>query len=307
MWIRLFLLLALLLPTAAMAATTSVHQEGTWTLRTSTSAQMTKDYFCASEGKFSKDFTMVLARNILGQTSLILNWPGYAGNVGSVAPLRISVDKNSLRDVQATLKAPDMLVVPLGWDDEALNQLADAKQVTLASAKMNVRYDIKDSSKAFTRLNSCTASLIDRLPGIQGMSSGLNATLSKSGLSHAKLIQVSDAKNGAENFMIDGVFGGSVELAGDKGDVTQRMLEYVDQLELLCRAKFSSELGAPTPVSGGEIATAEAKCDAAHTGTITALLFANDGGKPRVYYLEGDRDRLAQIRSLRDMIAKSLK
>lgn len=268
---------------------------------------MTKDYFCASEGSFTNNYTMVLARNILGQTSLIMGWPGFNAALGQTVPLRITINQTPLRDVQATMKAADMLVVPLGWDDEALAKIADAKQIDFTTAKTTLRYNIKDTSKAFTRLNSCTASLIDRLPDSTGLSSEVGRTLKNSGLGHAKILQVSGLKEDeAENFIVDGVFGGAALLSG-KGDVSQRMLEYIDQLELLCKARFSSELGAPVPISGGEVTTAEAKCDSAQTGTTTALTFVKNGDTARVYYFESDKNHAQQVKTLRDRLAKSQK
>lgn len=306
--IRKFLFLgALLLPLNAMAAVTDVNQQGDWTLRTSSSAEMTKDYFCASEGKFERGFTMMMAQNILGQTSIILNWPGFDGATNAIVPIRITADGKALRDVQANLKSPELLVIPMGWDSDGLHKLANAKRLNFETSKVNVQYDIKDNDKAFARLNSCTASLIDRLPVITDANNDVSKVLEESGLKYAKRMQVPGENDGTENFLIDGAFGGSEKLSKDKGDVAQRMLQYVDQLELLCRAQFSSELGGPMPISDGEISTAEAKCDAPHTGTFTALAFVNKGGNSRVYYFEGDKDKAQQLRTLRDMVVKHLK
>lgn len=306
--IRKFLFLgALLLPLTAQASVVDVDQKDGWTLRTSSSTEMTKDYFCASEGKFERGFSMMMAQNILGQTSLILDWPGFDGATNAIVPIRISVDGKALRDVQANLKSPELLVIPMGWDSEGLQKLANAKRLNFETSKVNVRYNVQDNDKAFARLNSCTASLIDRLPSIADANNDVSKVLEESGLKYAKRIKVPGENDGTENFLIDGTFGGSEKLTKDKGDVTQRMLQYVDQLELLCRAQFSSELGGPTSISDGEVSTAEAKCDAPHTGTFTALAFVNKGGNTRVYYFEGDKERADQLRTLRNMVVKGLK
>src|SRR5690606_39211220 len=105
---------------------------------------------------------------------------------------------------------------------------------------------------------------------------------------------------------IDGTFGGATTLPG-KPDVMQQMLDYVDQLELLCRATFSSELGAPVPAADGEIATAEASCDAAHVGTLTTMVFASTDNETRVYYFEGEKMQGEKMKVLRDRIAQTLK
>jgi hypothetical protein len=304
--IRLLTLIYLLLPAAAFAAPPAMEQEGAWVLRTATTAKMTKDYFCASDAKFSNQYGMVVARNILGQTSLLLTWPGMTGSDGMTVPLRISLDGKPLRDALAVLKTNGLLIAPLGWDDDAIQQLANAKQVSFSTAKANVQLRLKENEAAFNRLNSCTASLLDRLPDTGALSTPVRNTLNKAGLGHGRSIQVIDNLK-AENFIVDGIFGGSTPLDSDKSDITQRMLDYVDQLELLCRAQFSSKLGAPNPINGGEIITAEAKCDAQHTGNVTALVFVNNGSSPRVYYFEGDKERMPQITALRDLVAKSLK
>jgi len=307
MRIRLLFLACLLLPVAAIAADASVEQQGNWTLRTSTSTQMTKDYFCASEGEFARGYKMVLARNILGQTSVILTWPDFTGATGTTVPLRLSVDDVPLRDMQANLKAPGLLVIPMGWDDEALNKLTDAKHVTFTSANNKSVFDIKDSSRAFTRLNSCTASLIDRLPASDGLSADVKATMLKAGLSHTKVIQVSGNDKASDNFIVDNIFGGSTLLTDGSADLTTRMLTYVDQLELICRSRFSSELSAPMPAADGEIMTAEARCDAPHNSSATTLIFLNTDGKTRVYYFETDGSRADQAKALRDRLLQSLK
>lgn len=305
MRIRLLLIACLTFALPAMAM--DVDQQGNWNLRTATSTQITKDYFCASEGKFSNDYGIVLAHNILGQTSLILNWPDFDGAMGSAVPIRISIDKKPFRDAEATLKAPGMLVVPLGWDDDALSKLTDAQVINIAAAKKDTAYHIKDSSKAFTRLNSCTASVIDRLPGSSALSDNTQHVLSKSGLSHAKVIQTVTDKSDTESFLIDGIFGGATTLSGSKADVTQQMLEYIDQLELLCRARFSSELGGSVPTQDGEIIVADAKCESAYAGTYTAMVFIRDGGRTRSYYFESDKAHTEQVRTLRDRVSASLK
>lgn len=304
---HLLFALTLVIPVAAHAVATDVEQQGGWTLRTSTSGQMTKDYFCASEGHFSHDFALVVARNLLGQSSLVLTWPGFTGAPGTSVPMRISVDQKTLRDVQAVAKGNNTLVAALGWDDEALGKLGAAKRITFAASVMNVRYNAKDNNAAFARLNSCTASLLDRLPDSKGLSSEVRRTLDKAHLGEVRMIQVADSKNSSENFLVDGTFGGSAVLDKGKSDVTQRMLDYVDQLELLCRARFSSQLGAPIPVKGGELIMAEAKCDTLHTGTITALAFVNDGSKPRVYYFEADKSNTSKVTALRDRLADAVK
>lgn len=304
--IRLCLLLCLLGLSYPAHAATTVEQQGAWVLRTATSNKMTKDYFCAAEGRFDTSHRMIMARNIIGQTSLIVTWPGFNGAVGSQIPLRLNIDKNPLRDAQATIKAPNLLVVPFGWDDDVLNQLTNAKKITLNAANASLQFNIKDSSKAFTRLNSCTASLADRLPPSSNLSGTVSKALTKSGFGHAKTLAVNDSKNNAENFLLDDIFGGTAVMQNESDDITQTMLSYVDQLELMCRSRFTSELGAATPISGGEITTADAKCDAAHTGTFTALAFVKTGGKPRVYYFEGEKNRAQQLKSLRDILARNL-
>jgi len=307
MRIRLFALtLCLVLPLAARAATTDVEQQGTWTLRTATSAQMTKDYFCASEGHFARGFSLVAARNLLGQSSLVLTWPGANLPVGTTVPLRISADKKAILDIKATAKTPETLVAALGWDDEAMASLGEAHHINVVQNTMTVRYDVKNGGAAFGRLNSCTASLLDRLPDSSGLSPEVRKTLKSASMADVRVVQVVDDKKGAENFIIGGIFGGSAPVDAGKSDVSQRMLDYIDQLELLCASRFSSELGAPVPGKDGDITTAEAKCDALHTGTITALAFTG-GDSPRVYYFETDKAHAIQATQLRDKLVSAMK
>ena len=311
MRIRLFiLLLALtLLPRTVLAATVDVVQQGAWTLRTATSAQMTKDFFCASQAQFDRGYGLVVARNLLGQSSLVLTWPDTKAAVGSTVPLRITMDQKPLRDVTATVRDSNTLVAALGWDDDALNSLSSAGRVMIAATDIGVRYNFKDANSAITRLTSCTASLLDRLPNSAGLSPDVRNALKKAGIKDVHMVQVTAGTKGApENFIVDGIFGGSAMLSEGKPDVSDRMLDYVDQLELLCRSRFSSDLGAPVPAkAGGQLTTAEAKCDTLHTGTVTALMFVSDESKARVYYFEADKSRADQVRALRDKLVDALK
>ncbi len=303
----LLIALCLLAPVAAQAATTDVEQQGAWVLRTATSAQMTKDYFCASEGHFARGYSLIAARNLLGQSSLVMIWPGANLTPGATVPLRISADQKAILDVKAMVKAPDTLVAALGWDDDALSTLGAARAITVTENNLTVRYDTKDSNAAFSRVNSCTASLLDRLPTAAGLSPDVRNALKAANLDDAHMVQVQDGKKGAENFLVNGIFGGSAVLDNGNPDISQRMLDYIDQLELVCGSRFSSELGAPVPGKDGDITTAEAKCDALHTGTMTALAFVGGGDHPRVYYFETDKSRAEQAKQMRDKLVNGLK
>jgi hypothetical protein len=307
-WIRFALLLAVLVaPTAGRAMTTDVEQKGSWTLRTSTAGALTKDYFCVNDANFARGYQLMMARNLLGQSSLIFVWPEFKGANGTLVPLRIGIEQKALRDLQAVVKGPGMLVAALGWDDAAMQDLSRAKRITVTGSQVNVRYNVKGNESSFDRLNSCGASLLDRLPDTAGLSAEVRKVLRTADLSHARQVRVASDNRNLDHFMIDGIFGGSATLPGDGKDISQRMLDYIDRLELLCKSRFSSELGAPSPIPGGEMITAEAKCDSRASGTVTPIVIASQNGKARVFFYETEKNRAAQARTLRDLTLRGLK
>lgn len=309
MRIRAFFVIAvLLLPGVARADMTDVAQQDNWTLHTATGA-LTKDYFCASSAQFTQgknSYGLTVARNLLGQSSLVITWPGLGATPGSAVDVRVSLEQKPLRDITATAGSANTLVAPLGWDNDAVDQLAAAPRVSLAVGTTTVQYELKDNADAIHRLGSCTAAALEKLPDSSGLSSEVRGMFKKAGISAVHQVPA----HGGENFMVGDLFGGSEILPANKNkpDLTQSMLDEMDALEARCHARFSSDLGAPVPtVEGGELVTAEAQCSTLHSGSFTAMSFVRHGDVTQVYYVETDQNRADQARALRDKIAGALK
>ncbi len=288
------------------AAALTIEQQSAWALKTATTATITKDHFCANEAVFNRGYHLAIARNLIGQSSLVITMPDARLAPGTTMPVRVALDGKPMRDAQGQARSQTILVIPFGWDEDLTGALSVAKRIGITTSDLSLAFSIYDNGEAMSRLASCTASLLERAPDGSGLSSDVSWTLRQAGLSQqAHLVQVGldVPKSTAETYVINGIYGGSDIVKGD--DAQTAMLDYIDRLELLCKSKFDSTLGA-----AGEgrhpVVTADATCKNGPTGAMTALIFTGNGDDSRVYYFESDVQRREQITKLRDRLAQAL-
>ena len=288
------------------AAGTTIEQQSAWALKTATTATITKDHFCANEAVFNRGYHLAIARNLIGQSSLVLTVPETRLVPGTAVPVRLALDGKQMRDAQGQARSQSVLVIPFGWDEDLTGALSVAKRIGIATSDFTLAFSIYDNSEAMSRLASCTASLLERAPDASGLSSDVGNALHKAGLSqqtHLVQMGLDTQKSTAENYVVDGIYGGSDLVKGD--DAQAAMLDYIDRLELMCKSKFDSTLGAPPP-GRHPVVTADAVCKHGPTGSLTSLLFTGNGDDTRVYYFESDAQRREQITRLRDRLAQAL-
>ena len=127
---------------------------GEWELR----AVKTPDgqfSYCVTQSKFDSGHVLVIARTKTGEVNIALGIPGARLPADERWSVKLSVDDKATRDRAATAAQADLLVVPLGGDEEIYGLLGSGKQLNIQSNTDRIAFQLKGTKKVLGDLRSC--------------------------------------------------------------------------------------------------------------------------------------------------------
>lgn len=111
--------------------------------------------YCVSQAKFDTGHTLVFARTQKGEVNVALGIPGATLPQGDRWNVTVSVDDKAKREKVAVASKVDLLVIPLGNDEEIFGLLGTGKQFVMQSTTDRIAFVLKGTKKAMGDLKSC--------------------------------------------------------------------------------------------------------------------------------------------------------
>ncbi len=269
--------------------------------------------YCVTQAPFDSGHVLVIGRTRAGEVNLGLRIPGATLPVDQQWPVQVQVDDASARDRTAMAGQPELLVVPLGGDEELYRLLGAGRVLTVTSASDRIAFALKGTAQALKDLRACAADASEAPPPSAAAPAGggapfpetLSAILAAAGLREVEVVTFDDVP--ADERPADFAWrygptvGGVRERIVPEGTSLEEMsAEYVEAVRSRCRGTGAATLGAVERLPGVTLRTAGVDCTEA-TGTVhQALVFyLTDGRVFAAFFHEApiaDRDAAAVIR-----------
>lgn len=289
---------------------------GEWDLR-AVKAQDGQFSYCVTQTKFDSGHVLVIARTRTGEVNVALGIPGARLPADERWSVKLSVDDKATRDKAATAAQADLLVVPLGKDEEIYGLLGTGRQLNIQSNTDRIAFQLKGTKKVLGDLKSCAEKAgagfenkaAAAAPARPPFPEALTAVLAAAGFRELQPVSfdgvpVNDRP--ADFAWRNGPLFGGVRERQVISDSTLAELatEYSNELKDRCPGETAVALGDAETLPGLTLRTGSVDCAMKDGGLHIALLYyMNDARLFTVFFHEGPAaDKEAATRA-RDSIA----
>lgn len=301
-------------PRAAETVKGPAAPVGEWELR----AVKTPDgqfSYCVTQSKFDSGHVLVIARTKTGEVNIALGIPGARLPADERWSVKLSVDDKGTRDRAATAAQADLLVVPLGGDEEIYGLLGSGKQLNIQSNTDRIAFQLKGTKKVLGDLRSCAekagagfetkAAAPAKLP----FPEPLTAMLAAAGFRELQPVNFEGVpvnERPADFAWRSGPLFGGVRERQVISDSSLAELagEYADGLKKRCPGESVVALGEPETLPGLTLRTGSVDC-AMKDGAlhISLLYYLTDARLFTVFFHEGPVAEKENATKARDSIA----
>lgn len=287
---------------------------GEWELR-AVKAQDGQFSYCVTQTKFDSGHVLVIARTRTGEVNVALGIPGARLPADERWSVKLSVDDKATRDKAATAAQADLLVVPLGKDEEIYGLLGSGRQLNIQSNTDRIAFQLKGTKKVLGDLRNCAekagAGFESKAaaPAKQPFPEALTAVLAAAGFRELQPVSfdgvpVNDRP--ADFAWRNGPLFGGVRERQVISDSTLAELatEYSNELKDRCPGETVVALGDAETLPGLTLRTGSVDC-AMKDGAlhISLLYYLTDARLFTVFFHEGPGAEKESATKARDSIA----
>ncbi len=228
---------------------------------------------CGASVEFDNNLHLILLRNPVDRTQMVLGIPGAQMPTGQRAPIKMSIDGKINRELAAVVSQPNALAIGLGDDAELLKGLTTGAVLTIEVPGDIAAFQLKGTTKAMNDLTACVkggkdGTLALPAPTEPAIAPTLAKLLVDAGLSNARAIPVDkippQQRPGDYAWQIgDKVLGAvrSFPMGEAAGDFAKVGDTYMEQLKKSCEGTYTPAMGAIEKVPAYQLRSGSVSCD----------------------------------------------
>lgn len=289
---------------------------GDWDLR-AVKGQDGQFSYCVTQSKFDSGHVLVIARTKTGEVNLALGIPGARLPRDERWSVKLSVDDKGNRDKAAVAAQADLLVVPLGQDEEVFGLLGTGRQLNIQSNTDRIALQLKGTKKVLGDLKSCAEKAgagfeskpAAAAPTRSPYPESLTAVLAAAGFRELQPVNfngVPPNERPADYAWRHGALFGGVRERQVLSESTLAELasQYTDELKERCPGETAVSLGDAEKLPGLTLRTGTVDC-AMKDGSlhISLLYYLTDARLFTVFFHEGTGADKEAATKARDSIA----
>lgn len=253
----LFGFLAILSISCTAALSQAYAAEAGWSLRSETSIPLKVTDYCVATLKQAGQPDFRLAKNSLGQTTLLFT-PAQPWSV-SGAPVQILLGNKLIRQANITQMNNGDIQIPLGWEEKWLTDMPDQSVLLLKQGNSSQKFQLNKIQKAVAQLGTCIDSAWSQQPDLGGLPAEIEPLLRQANWLNTHILLTHSDEGDAYLIKTDSSYTHLKEIKSSE-DLDALLLSKVDPLEPKCRGYFQSTLGLTKNYPHGDAIKAELAC-----------------------------------------------